>query len=163
DISERVRTADALRRSEARLRVILDSAFNGMLTLDARGTVESFNRAAERMFGYPAAEVIGRDPSFLWASPGALRDLHEADPAGPREPQRAPAQPVRPGAAGPAAEGPARGPGPHRRGAAGPGPAAPPLRGGAGLRRPGEAGAARLRPGRRVARGLGLPGGRAPG
>jgi PAS domain S-box-containing protein len=50
-----------LQESEARIRAVLDNAADGIIAIDHHGTVEAFNRAAERIFGYPAAEVKGRN------------------------------------------------------------------------------------------------------
>ncbi|HEY3079880.1 MAG TPA: ATP-binding protein [Chloroflexota bacterium] len=52
--------AEALRQREAHLSAVLDSTADGVVAVDARGRVESFNRAAEVIFGYPAAEVVGQ-------------------------------------------------------------------------------------------------------
>jgi PAS domain S-box-containing protein len=61
--------AAALRDSQARHRSIIDSAVDGIVVIDARGRIESFNPGAERLFGYPASEVIGRNVSVLMPSP----------------------------------------------------------------------------------------------
>jgi PAS domain S-box-containing protein len=63
------RVADALRASEARLRAILDTAVDAFITINETGIVESFNPAAERLFGFTAAEVIGRNVSLLMPPP----------------------------------------------------------------------------------------------
>lgn len=64
------RSAD-LRDSSARLQSIIDSAVDGIIVIDAKGHIEAFNRGAERLFGYPAVEVIGRNVSMLMPSPHA--------------------------------------------------------------------------------------------
>lgn len=61
----------ALERNEARTRAILDTAADGIITIDERGIVESYNAAAERVFGWTAAEVIGQNVSMLMPSPYA--------------------------------------------------------------------------------------------
>ncbi len=63
------KTVEALRESEARLRGILDNTVEGMITIDEQGVILSFNPAAERIFGYPADEVLGRNVSLLMPSP----------------------------------------------------------------------------------------------
>lgn len=59
-----------LQEVEARTRAILDTAADGIITIDDRETVTSFNRAAETMFGYAATEVIGNSVNTLYASFG---------------------------------------------------------------------------------------------
>lgn len=61
--------ARELRDSHARLQSIIDSAVDAIIVIDAKGCIESFNRGAERLFGYPAAEVIGRNVNILMPSP----------------------------------------------------------------------------------------------
>ena len=58
-----------LRDSSARLQSIIDSAVDAIIVIDVAGRIESFNRGAETLFGYPAAEVIGRNVSMLMPSP----------------------------------------------------------------------------------------------
>lgn len=54
-----------LQASEARIHAILDTAPNAIITIREDGIIESFNPAAERMFGYAASEAIGRDIETL--------------------------------------------------------------------------------------------------
>lgn len=61
--------ADALRDSELRLRAILETAVEGIITIDDHGRVESINATAINIFGYPPEEVIGNNVSMLMPSP----------------------------------------------------------------------------------------------
>lgn len=76
DLTKRKDLHDRLLISEARWRSIVDSAVDGIITIDARGLVESFNPAAERLFGYTEAEVTGRNVSMLMPSP--FREEHDS-------------------------------------------------------------------------------------
>lgn len=69
DISQRQRAESALREREARLNSIIETAPEAVITIDVRGIVQSFSVAAERLFGYEAGEVIGRNVSMLMPSP----------------------------------------------------------------------------------------------
>ena len=60
---------DQLRASEARWRAIIESAVDGIIVIDAAAAIEAFNPAAERLFGYAEAEVIGRNVNMLMPSP----------------------------------------------------------------------------------------------
>jgi diguanylate cyclase (GGDEF)-like protein/PAS domain S-box-containing protein len=66
---ERRRAEDELRRSGDRIRAILDNVADGIITVDERLVVRSYNPAAERLFGYPPEEVIGKDFVRLIADP----------------------------------------------------------------------------------------------
>jgi two-component system sensor histidine kinase UhpB len=59
------RYAGLLRYAEARTRTILDTAGDGILTVDESGVIRSINRAGERLFGYPAQEIVGANITQL--------------------------------------------------------------------------------------------------
>lgn len=65
----------ALKDREERLRAILETAVEGIITIDERGNIESVNAAGERIFGYKAAEIVGRNVNVLMPSPH--RELHD--------------------------------------------------------------------------------------
>lgn len=76
DITERRRAEEglqaahaSLRDREARLRAIVQTAVDAIVTIDEHGTVESVNPAAESLFGYPAAEVVGQNVKMLMPAP----------------------------------------------------------------------------------------------
>jgi PAS domain S-box-containing protein len=75
DAIARMQTEAALRASEARSAAIVETAVDGIITIDAQGLIASFNPAAERLFGYTAAEVIGQNVRLLMPSP--YRDEHD--------------------------------------------------------------------------------------
>jgi two-component system sensor kinase FixL len=69
DVTERRRAEDALRESEGRLRAIVETAVDGIITIDGEGRVTSFNPAATRIFGYTPEEVMGRNVNLLMPEP----------------------------------------------------------------------------------------------
>ena len=73
DVTARRRAEEALRASEALTRSVVYSAVDGIITADERGAIHSFNPAAERMFGYAAEEIIGKNLAILMAEPDASR------------------------------------------------------------------------------------------
>jgi two-component system, LuxR family, sensor kinase FixL len=69
DISERRHSEEALRESEARLRAIVETAVDGIITIDEQGIVTSYNPASMRIFGYAPDEVLGRNVKLLMPPP----------------------------------------------------------------------------------------------
>lgn len=69
DISIRRRAETALRNSNTRVRTILDTVADGIVTIDTHGIVRTFNPAAERIFGYSADEIVGRNINMLMPEP----------------------------------------------------------------------------------------------
>jgi PAS domain-containing protein len=77
ELSERVRLEQQLRDSEARWRSVVESAVDGIVVIDSRGRIESFNGGAERLCGYAAAaDIIGQNVNALMPSP--YRGEHDA-------------------------------------------------------------------------------------
>jgi two-component system, LuxR family, sensor kinase FixL len=70
-------------RSEARLAGVFEAAVDGIILIDAHGTVQELNPAVERLFGYAASEVIGHNVKMLMPTPyheehdGYLQRYHE--------------------------------------------------------------------------------------
>ena len=58
--TEHKRAKDELRKSEARYRAVVNTASDAIITITPDGIIHSFNRGAERIFGYRAEEVIGQ-------------------------------------------------------------------------------------------------------
>ena len=69
DLSRRVAIEEALRKSEERVRSIVESAVDAIVVIDDRGLIQAFNPSAERLFGYTVSEVIGRNVNMLMPSP----------------------------------------------------------------------------------------------
>ncbi len=69
------RTVEALRRSRAGSRAVVEGAFDCIITMDHEGRITAFNPAAERTFGYPRAAVIGRRMAEVIIPP-PLRERH---------------------------------------------------------------------------------------
>jgi two-component system sensor kinase FixL len=72
---ELARTRDLLEDREARLSAILDTAVDGIITIDESGIIESVNTATERIFGYSGDELVGNNITMLMPSP--YREKHD--------------------------------------------------------------------------------------
>jgi two-component system, LuxR family, sensor kinase FixL len=69
------RHAQDLRSREAHLRSILDAVPDATVVIDENGVIQSFSAAAERLFGYREAAVVGSNVSVLMPSP--YREEHD--------------------------------------------------------------------------------------
>ena len=70
----RATAALALGRAE-RLDAIINTTVDGIIVIGSRGSIEAFNPGAERLFGYTAAEVVGKNVNILMPPP--FRDEHD--------------------------------------------------------------------------------------
>src|SRR5919108_635499 len=73
---ERSRAEEESRASAARLNAIIDAALDAVITMDGSGVIRSWSPQAERMFGWPAPEAIGRKLSATIIPP-QHRAAHE--------------------------------------------------------------------------------------
>jgi PAS domain S-box-containing protein len=73
---ERERAEEATRQSEERMRAVLESALDCVITMDHEGSIVEFNPAAEKTFGYTRSEAIGRLLADL-IIPASLRERHQ--------------------------------------------------------------------------------------
>lgn len=74
-MTKKTQLSQELPEREAHLRSILETVPDGMIVIDERGIIRSFSVAAERIFGYAAGEVCGRNVSLLMPSPH--REQHD--------------------------------------------------------------------------------------
>jgi two-component system sensor kinase FixL len=76
DVTERRAAERALEKRERHLQSILATVPDAMVVIDEQGTMISFSAAAERLFGYPEKEVLGKNVSMLMPNPD--RDRHDS-------------------------------------------------------------------------------------
>ena len=75
DVTATRAAQSALREREAHLQSVLDTVPDAMIVIDTRGVMHSFSAAAERLFGYSAEQVIGRNVNMLMPEP--YRSQHD--------------------------------------------------------------------------------------
>jgi PAS domain S-box-containing protein len=73
DVTRRNQAEAALRDREAKFRAVIETAADGIIIIDSQGTIEVFNPASERIFGYRRDEVIGRKIEMLMPPAHASR------------------------------------------------------------------------------------------
>jgi len=69
DVTDRKRAEERLRRSEAQVRIIIETAVDGVILIDEVGSIRMYNAACEAMFGFSAAEVLGENVKVLMPDP----------------------------------------------------------------------------------------------
>ena len=78
-LAARARAETRVKEAEARLQAVLDSVMDSILTVDAQGRILSINPATVKMFGFAAAELLGRNLDML--IPGVV--ICAAEPSAP--------------------------------------------------------------------------------
>ena len=76
DATQRRTTERALIEREAHLRAVLAAAPGGIITIDENGILDTFSAAAEHLFGFTAAEIVGNSVSVLM--PELQRSAHDS-------------------------------------------------------------------------------------
>jgi len=76
DITERKQMEESLRETTAHLRAIVNTAVDGIITINESGAIESVNSSVEELFGYTAEELVGRNVTVLMPSP--YREEHNS-------------------------------------------------------------------------------------
>jgi two-component system sensor kinase FixL len=69
DMTERKAAEQLAAEQSARIEAILNGVIDAIITINPDGTIESLNRAAERMFGYSAGEMVGQNVKMLMPQP----------------------------------------------------------------------------------------------
>ncbi len=75
DVTERARAEEALRESEERIRAVVETANDAIITVDSQGDVVAWNNGAQGMFGYSVDEITGQ--SLLLIMPERYREKHQ--------------------------------------------------------------------------------------
>lgn len=80
---EQARQRQDAKKSAQLVESIVETVIDGIITIDKKGTIQSFNSAAEHLFGYKSAEIIGSNVNRLMPQPyaaehdGYLAHFHE--------------------------------------------------------------------------------------
>jgi two-component system sensor kinase FixL len=74
-LEEKKILSDQIIESESRLKAIIETAIDGIITIDNRGLIETVNPAAAHIFGYQPEEIIGKNVKVLMPEPD--HSLHD--------------------------------------------------------------------------------------
>ncbi|WP_440053081.1 PAS domain S-box protein [Pseudoalteromonas sp. T1lg65] len=75
-LTEMDKLSSQLQSQYSRLSAIINTVIDGVITIDKHGIVETFNPAAEKIFGYKASDVIGHNVKMLMPAP--YQDEHDS-------------------------------------------------------------------------------------
>jgi PAS domain S-box-containing protein len=75
DLEIRIQSVMRLMGQQRSAEALIESVMDGVVRIDRIGCITSFNRAAEKMFGYQADEVLGQNVKMLMPQP--FRDAHD--------------------------------------------------------------------------------------
>jgi PAS domain S-box-containing protein len=75
DITDRKRAEEALRESEARVRTVIESAADAVISVDHEGNIIAWNRSAARIFGWAVDQIIGTNLTHIM--PERVRDSYQ--------------------------------------------------------------------------------------
>ena len=79
--SERRAAEKSAISNEKKLRAVVNGALDGIITIDSAGNIMEFNPAAERIFGYSQADVIGKSLGDMIVPPATRSAHHNAHTA----------------------------------------------------------------------------------
>ncbi len=68
-LSQRAQDEERLRDAAERMKGVLHTAVEGIITIDEKGGIETVNPAAERLFGYASEEMVGQNVNMLMPEP----------------------------------------------------------------------------------------------
>lgn len=75
DITERRNSEDRIKREAIRLSAVMNTVLDGVITIDSHAIIQSFNPAAQHIFGYQPEEVVGQNIKLLMPAP--YREGHD--------------------------------------------------------------------------------------
>ena len=86
--SELIESRGKIEASEKRIAAIIEASPDGIVTIDRKGTIQTFNKSAESIFGYRAAQVIGKNVKILMPKPVALEHDYYRERFDPTRPSK---------------------------------------------------------------------------
>lgn len=69
DRREEIDKKEELKESQEKLQSILDNVYEGIITINPKGTIDSYNKSSEKIFGYSLDEVLGKNVNMLMPEP----------------------------------------------------------------------------------------------